>query len=363
MKRKLVILILIFALGFSAPFYASDGAGAIVYLNKEFALDTIARAISSRLMKKLGDGVVNSINNLGLEDGKQKPSFVQNWKEFLADAQTVGENQFRSQLKYAADKSILCGDLKSPLALAFQSTNVPFIDIGAKGKYDELKQGTLLPYQTKIKCTIPDKVREDFKKSFEKGGGWETWSRMVQPQNNIAGALSLSLEELVKQRSSQASARQSEVVAGSGFAGVQGACRDGAKGGGQLSECTFLGQTLTPAEILSKGAAGWLDDNKKWLVSSDELSEVLISIFGAAINKLENFAANKAIDLIGTALDSGDKQNADAEKATYTNDVNQDRADFKEIKSNTEDTSNNTSGLKDAIDGLQVKLDSSSPTP
>ena len=288
MRKRILTLIFVFVLGFSVPLYSGQGAGAIAYITKEFGLDVIARAIASRVLSSIGNSVVSRIQNLGLEDGRRSPSFVQNWKKFLADAQNVGENQFRSQFNYVARNGILCSDLQGPLSLAFQANNVPAINIGQPEIYKELKQETLLPYQTKIRCTVPDLVRNDFRQDFERGGGWDTWSRLVEPQNNLAGALAMSMEELSKQRGSQKNARQNEVAAGSGFTGVQGPCR----GNDKTLQCAFLGRVQTPGDILGKGAAGWLDDNKKMLVTSDELSEVIINILSAALGKIDNFAGN-----------------------------------------------------------------------
>ena len=294
MRKKIVILALIFSLGFSVPLYATRSAAMILWVVKEFGLDLVARAIARKLLTALQDGIINSINNIGLEKGQKVPGFVQNWKKFLSDAQSIGENQFRAQLSYTIRTGILCNDLKGPLALAFQAGNVPFVDIGQPDLNAELKQATLTPYQSKIKCTIPDKVREDFKKNFEKGGGWETWSRLVEPQNNLAGSLALSLEELAKQRASQENARQGEAVAGQGFSGVQDDCR----GTGKNSECSFLGKIVTPGKLLGKGAEQWLDSNAQWFVSADELSEVLVNILNAAINKLGSFATRGHISNI-----------------------------------------------------------------
>lgn len=277
---------LIFSLAFSAPLYATRGAALVLWVVKEFGLDLVARALARKMLNALQNGIINEINNLGVEKGKKAPGFVQNWKKFLADAKRIGENQFRSQLSYVIRNGLLCGDLRGPLAKAYQISGTGnIIDIGKPDLNAELQQDSLTPFQTRIKCTIPEKVRETFKKSFEKGGGWETWSRIVEPQNNIAGALAITMEELSKQRSSQENARQSEVIAGKGYTGVQGPCR----GIGQNAECTFLGKTVTPADILGKGAAQWLDSNAQWLTSSDELSEVLVNILNAAMNKLTSF--------------------------------------------------------------------------
>lgn len=304
-KTRLLILILVFSFGFIAPFYISQAVPSVdfSYIAKEFGLDLVARAIGRKLLTDLSNGVIGSINNLGAErPNDKKPIFVQNWKKYLAIAQTAGENQFRTQLNYSIEKGILCDDFKGPLSLAFQVSKKAITsdnDIGLPDKNAELKQNSLTPFQTKVRCTIPDKTRTEFKNDFEKGGGWETWSRMLEPQNNLSGATLLSIEELQKQRASQEDAQGKEVVAGQGFQGVKDSC----KGTGADAKCSFLGDTLTPAKVLGEGAAGFVDSNLQWLTSSDELSEVLISIVNAAVNKLANFTTKGIVTNASDIID------------------------------------------------------------
>src|SRR3989344_6332528 len=368
-KTKFVILLLVFSFGFTAPFYISSGAGAIAYITKEFGLDLIARAISRKLLTSLSTGIIDSINQLGVEGGRPSAAFVQNWKRFLASAQVIGENQFRAQLNYTIQRGILCDDLIGALFLAFQAGNVPFIDIGNPNKSAELKQNTLTPFQTKMRCTIPDTTRAEFKKDFEKGGGWDTWSRLLEPQNNLSGATLLSIEELQKQRASQEQAHQNETTAGQGFQGVKGACTQaapaqvqdtvcfkncydtafendknmtrakavplctnqckGATALGANAQCSFLGDTVTPGKILGEAGANFIDANSKWFVSSDELSEVLLSIVGAAVNKLANFTTK---GLVTNATDIIDQIAPD-----FSNDAQQDRQNLEQIKQNTDE--------------------------
>lgn len=326
MKKRLTILIFIFSFGFTAPFYITSGAGAIAYITKEFGLDLIARTIARKLLTDLSNGVVNSINSLGVEDGQiKRPSFVQNWKKYLADAQTLGENQFRAQLNYTIQKGILCNDLKGPLALAFQASKVPYVNIGDPEKNAELKQNSLTPFQIKMRCTIPDKTRAEFKKDFAKGGGWDTWARMLEPQNNLTGATILAMEELESQRLSQEQSQKNEATAGQGFQGVKSACQ----GTGANAQCTFLGKTVTPAKVLGEGAANFLDSNAKFLVSSDELSEVLISMISAVTSKITNFT--------GKSLDLKPSDNITQPAPDFLPDAQQDRSTIQEIEQNTEE--------------------------
>ncbi|OGN13364.1 MAG: hypothetical protein A3C71_01405 [Candidatus Yanofskybacteria bacterium RIFCSPHIGHO2_02_FULL_43_15c] len=384
-KVKLIILLLVFSFGFTAPFYYSSGAGAIAYITKEFGLDLIARTIARRLLTNLGNGVIQSINNLGVEGGQRSPSFVQNWKSFLSSAQTIGENQFRAQLNYAIQRGVICDDFKGPLALAFQARDIPFVDIGDPQKNAELKQNTLVPYQSKIRCTIPDRTRAEFKRDFERGGGWDTWNRMLEPQNNLAGATLLSIEELQKQRASQEESQGKEAVAGQGFQGVKGACQQavpaqaretvcyrncqvniplsvevsqrdshclnqcrGQTALGANAQCSFLGKTVTPAKILGDGASKFLDSNAEFLVSSDELSEILVSMIGQVLGKLANLAANELADFATRELtnlittdsptDAGDV--IEQQAPNFLPDAQQDRETIEEIRENSENFEN-----------------------
>jgi len=302
MKKKLVVFLLIFTLGFSVPFYASRGAA---YIIKEFTLDLIARLLARSVLDGLTNGIIGQVltmatgNFLEGEGKPGQPSFVQDWKKFKAEAQRIGENQFRAQLRYVVDNSILCANLKKPLSQVFQPNIVPLLPIGDVKLNASLKQNTLLPFQTKIKCSIPDKTLADFTKDFAKGGGWETWARILEPQNNLAGVLAISMEELNKQRGSQEEALLQEAAAGEGFKPGRkpGSCQ----GGGQDGSCVFFGKTITPPKLLSEGATKWIDSNLEWLTSSDELSEVLSAILDAAINKLADFTAGKILDGGGNA--------------------------------------------------------------
>lgn len=389
MRKRLTILLIVFFLGFTTPFFIAYGGVPIIDLasiGKEYGLDTVARAIARKALTALSKSTIDSINTLGTnKSGKTGfPKFVENWKGFLADAQTTGENQFRAQLSYSVDKGILCKDLQDPLAKGFGAKNIRGFDIGNTKYSGELKQGTLVPYQTKVKCTVPEKTRKAFSENFEKGGGWKTWSRLMEPQNNLAGALAISLEELSKQRGSQQEARKSEVVAGSGFSGVQDACRNidvtesscyqrcikqpeakytaafcknecAGDTGGAESQCTFLGKTVTPAKLLGEASSNWLDANSKWLVTSDELSEVLIDILNAALNKLGNFATkgftnSKGVEGIIDVIQSCTSEYCAGEKY----DGNKAKSDFRQEVKDTAKEFKSSSGCFDVDDNNEI---------
>lgn len=57
-----------------------------------------------------------------------------------------------------------------------------------------------------------------------------------------------------------------------------------------LARCTFLGKVFTPADLLGKTTAATIDQNLGWFVSSEELSEAIITVTSALVNRLVNLA-------------------------------------------------------------------------
>ena len=321
MSRRLPLLIMTFIIAFTLGIGGSRYVSASdwFYANKEFALDPISRQLSSLFLKMFSNNVIKAISGLGTEQGKNSPVFVLNWKQFLGEASDIGLNQFRSQLKYSINNNLVCDNLKDPLNQVFNSTNAADAPIGNLSR--ELLQGSLNLFQSNVKCSVPKVVVDEFNKDFKKGGGWETWVRLLEPQNNLAGTLALSLEEMSKQQGAQANARQSETVAGQGFTGAKGACR----GSGKTAECDFLGKTLTPAKVFGEGAAQWLDQKGQWFVGSDEIFEVITAIIGGALGKLTNFADQATgLDISGATkklTDDFDKETDSLKKQQDANDA------------------------------------------
>ncbi len=135
----------------------------------------------------------------------------------------------------------------------------------------------------------------------------------------------MSLGEVAAQRALDASADRGEIQAGGGFTGTRASCRGSGASGFCLPQplrpgesgpqakyctniknkvcssnsdcavnnsearCTFLGETLTPGKLLGDSASQYIDKNIGWLVTSDELSEVLLNMLGGIINKMANF--------------------------------------------------------------------------
>jgi len=286
-KTKTVTIILIFAF-LGMPFLV-QGADALVYANKEFVLDTAARIIANTILGMLGNQVSEVIRTKGREGGD--PLFVTDWREFVVKSGQRGEDIFRSEMAYALRNNIICPGARDSMSQIFNTNKSSVLDIGqliTKLRTD------IDPFQTKVKCSIPDNVYKDFQEDFQKGGGWDTWSRMVTGSNNIYGLLSESMNELNTQKAVEQKSDESETRS-SGFLGKRQDCSFQ----NEKSSCQFFGNIVTPANILGNSASKTIDSQFDWLTSSDEVSEVIVALVGTAFSRLENFMTAKASGLIG----------------------------------------------------------------
>ena len=291
-----IILVLVLVLTPTLSVRATDLGGswaqATAYITKEFGLDLVARGIARNLLNELASGLIEKIQGGGRNGG---PAFVQNWRNFQTDAQYRGENVFRSLLAGTKLCNYFSGDLKG-LFGANQKINAPG---------QNLRVGNFDPFTLRANCTLPNNFNlTNYQNDFAGNGGWDAWSRLLEPQNNYYGTLFSSLDEANKQRALEESGDINEALAGSGYTSV----RDSCVGEGAGAKCTFLGKVFTPGDLLGKTAASTIDADLQWLVSSDELSEVLINIVQASINRLSNLALTQVRRLYTDAPGSNDSK-------------------------------------------------------
>src|SRR3989344_922056 len=250
MRRYLLTFTIVFLIAWPLAAPVANGAAAIAYITKEFGLDVVARLLARTFLNQLSNNVIKTVNTLG-DGGSAGPTFIQDWKKLLGEAEGMGLNQFRAQVGYLVQNNITCDSLKQPLGKIFNSEAVGSVNIG--GFLDKLRHGALVDYQTALKCTVPKAVSDEFGKDFKLGGGWDTWARMLEPQNNLTGALALSLEELAAQRGKQTDARQTEAVSGQGFTGIKNGCAKASSTTNSLCYSQCYGSTTVSCGILPDG--------------------------------------------------------------------------------------------------------------
>ncbi len=269
----------------NAAFNATTAGSATSLTVKEYVLDAIARTIARSLLNIAVSGIINKIQTGGRDGG---PAFVQNWSNFQTNAQYRGENVFRSILASTNLCSYTSGSIKELFAA---NTVVP-----SQGQ--NLRTGNFDSFALRSNCTMPSNFSmTNYQNDFSGNGGWNAWSRMLEPQNNYYGLLFGSLDESARQRSLAQSSDVYEAMAGSGYTSVRNSCT----GKGPNAQCVFMGQIFTPGDLLGKSAASTIDNDLGWLVSSDELSEVIIAIGSAITNRIINLATSNPSNDYATA--------------------------------------------------------------
>lgn len=285
-KRGIVILLISATL--LMPLFAvkaSDLGGswaqATAFITKEYGLDLLARAIARPLLNSLVSGLITKIQRGGRDGG---PAFVQNWRNFQTDAQYRGENVFRSILA----STPLCDYVSTSIKGVFGANQ----KVPSAGQ--NLRVNNFDPFALRASCTMPSNFNlQNYQNDFSGNGGWNAWSRMLEPQNNYYGLLFGSLDEASRQRALEESGDMNEALSGSGYTSI----RDkNCAGTGEGAKCVFMGKIFTPGDLLGKSAASTIDADLQWLISSDELSEVIISVVTASVNRLANLALSSSAD-------------------------------------------------------------------
>jgi len=287
--KKPAVFILITAVFVSSAY--SVNASDWFYATKEFGLDLAGRAIASTLIRALSNKLIQKIQTGG-EGGR--PSFVQNWRNFLTDSQYRGEDVFRTILYSTSVCSYLDKDIKGLFGANSKSNSTG----------QNLRVDSFDPFSLRANCTLPSSFNmASYQQDFSGNGGWQAWDRLLEPQNNYYGLLFQSLDEAARQRDIEAQAGQSEAQAGSGYTSIRGNCQDELTGTGQegpnvpsRARCTFMGKVFTPADLLGKTAATAIDKDMEGIINSDELAETLIAIGNAVIGRLANLAGSVGAD-------------------------------------------------------------------
>lgn len=272
---------------------------------KEYFIRPLVRKIANSLENKLVNSVNKQISGI---DGKL-PSFVTNWRNYTLDSQARGNDIFRSILADADFCSYFGKDLKILFGADKYTGRIDGAKVrDALGRVvyeNKLSIPGLPSFKDISKCTLPSSFSATaLKQDFAKGGGWDAWNKLIEPQNNLLGAFILALDEQSRQISLESQSAENEAVSGGGFlsqklgvgnsgVGPSGCTikRDEA-GDVESTRCTFMGKIVTPAQILGQTAADEIDTKLKRVGAATELTDVILSLADAVLNGITDRLAN-----------------------------------------------------------------------
>ncbi len=301
--KKIVIFIIILGLfGGSFVFWIHQASADWMYFLKEFVIKPLVRQLANALENKL----VNSITSLVSGINQKVPSFITNWRNYTLDSQARGSDIFRSVLADAK----LCPYFKDNLQTAFGADKYAGMLSGASvkvGGVTAYQNKTSVPglpsFQNLTNCTLPANLNVNaFKTDFTKGGGWNTWNQLIQPQNNFFGVYALSLAEQQNQMQTEKESARDTSIAGQGFIGQKlntsgktspTGCTGSTLAGG-AGRCIWFGKEVTPPKFLGDLSAKSLETKIGRVGFGQEITDVVFNLLSAVVNALGNRILNFA---------------------------------------------------------------------
>lgn len=264
-------------LGNSGSVPVNDGTLLSAWNNKYSRDDIIARCLARAIINTVTNNTNTIIRTRGRDGG---PTFVTNWRNFLAQAQYRGENLFRAELSTANLCSYFSNDLKKSYGLKpTDRISLPGVNVRVDG---------LQPFSLQTNCTLPknfDPVK--YQQNFAAQGGWDTAAKLAQPQNNLYGATLLAQDEVNRQRSFTQSEDTAQVQSDSGQTGISGNGKNDScaiKGFG--GTCIVYKNIKTSGQYLADSAAASITAEYAWLTTSQGLGTLIEDITQNMIDRL-----------------------------------------------------------------------------
>lgn len=300
----ILIILMILSLAFNVFLYKPKKAKAlfgigdisidIVAQIKDWIVDEIPRRVARHMMVRLQQEVSRWAQG-GFTD-ENKPFAMTSWKNEVLDALNLASAKFIEEFGLTPLCQPIRFNLGQRLGIA-QFYNVPYTQYAA--------------------CTM-EKVVENVADFWENPSitmyGWDTWTALVQPQNNIFGGFFLATEREEEIESQEIESKKQEIQQGYGpekecleyqamddeeMAACENDCyvqgvEEGVSWTEQcLSECQNRNsgicleyRTKTPGSIIHSTLEKAIGSDIDWLISADEISEMFGLIFSSLFNKL-----------------------------------------------------------------------------
>ena len=200
----LLLVSLLFGIGGTALFKPKPARAVLPVTDwiqhaKEYILDTALRVMAKMAVQKM-IGDISQWARGGFRDDNQ-PFAVTNWSQYLKDAVNVGSAVFINEFGL------------TELCLPFRDILGRRLGLGALNMY-------LPTYQYYAACTIED-IIENAEEFWENPSiamyGWGSWTALSQPQNNIYGSFLLGAEHRAELETEEKEKKEKEGTTSGGY--------------------------------------------------------------------------------------------------------------------------------------------------
>ena len=251
---------------------------------KEYIMDVLARCLARQILDGSIGGMLNIVRTQGRDGGK---SFVQNWRNFQTSAQYRGESVFRGILA----NTKVCDFLRKDVDKVFRVKATDKISLQGQN----IRIGDLDPFTVRGMCTLPsDFSLEAYANDFSGNGGWGTFLRMLEPQNNYFGLILQSIDEAERQKAMEVSSDLNEAQTGRGYTSLRGEGSGSCLVRGANGRCIFYSNIQSPGSYVADTVAATIQGELAWITSADELNEVIAAnITQRLIARLQNLGAGE----------------------------------------------------------------------
>ncbi|MFZ5559717.1 MAG: hypothetical protein ACOZAL_02910 [Patescibacteria group bacterium] len=266
----------------------------IVNQVKDWIVDQLPKTVARHMMVRLQQEIARWAQG-GFTD-ENKPFAMTSWKEELKDILDITTGRFIQDFNLTP----LCVPIKVSLGTAL-GFNMPY---------------GIVPYTEYAACTfdtIKVNVEEFYKNPSIGVYGWDTWTALTRPQNNIFGSALMAAQRMTEIQEEEIQEKEKEIEAGGGIKNEaicnetdQEACAKNcnqypATVGGfpnpdfvaclKSCEKSSIGVCLqkTTKKLGSEiktSVEKAIGSDIDWLISADEITEMIDIVFSGLFNKL-----------------------------------------------------------------------------
>ena len=191
----------------------------------------------------------------------------------------------------------MCKYLEKDIKKTFRVTGRSKVSLRGQN----IRTGDLDPYTLRARCTLPDNFDyAKWQKDFGRNGGWEAFTRMLEPQNNFFGLFLLSMNELGNQRNLELSSDLQEAQAGRGHLSIRGtSATDSCGVRSENGRCLFYKNIKTPGSYIADTLAATINQELAWFTNADELNEILVLLLTRLTDRLLDLGRSQAYPSYG----------------------------------------------------------------